>query len=175
MMIRAGARIAFSCFVILLIGGVTASAQVQINVTSAEPEIVWRYSHPGAPCTNDGVANDYADVPARPFLVNGTTAGTYRVLWFAANSKGYFASETAGPDVAPAEITLAHFKRRPHCPRWVHSKSYKGSLPDRYNTGLWMVTPFTTDGLTILPSVSVPIENPTSPAAVAAPRPSCRR
>src|SRR5215469_17009684 len=34
------------------------------------------------------------------------------------------------------------------------------------------VTPQRIDGLTILPPVSLPIENPTSPAAVAAPGPS---
>ena len=126
--------------------------QVQITLAEDAPEVVWRYKDPGAPCQtaiNPTTYADYADVPVRPFLVNGATAHTYRVLWFAANSKGYFASETAGPDVAPADITLEHFKRRPHCRRWVHSKSYKGSLPDHYYTGLWMVAPFTTDGANI--------------------------
>lgn len=104
------------------------SSQVQIHLAESAPEVVWRYKHPGAPCTSD----DYADVPVRPFLVNGAAAGTYRVLWFAANSNGYFGSETAGPDMAPADVTLQHFKRRPNCPRWVRSKPYPaGSLLHR--------------------------------------------
>ena len=84
---------------------------------------MWRYRHQGAPCLPD----DYADVPVRPFLVNGAAAGTYRVLWFAANSNGYFASETAGQDMAPAGVTLEHFKRRPGCIRWVRSSAEGGA------------------------------------------------
>ena len=115
---------------------------MEIHLAESAPEVVWRYRHQGAPCLPD----DYADVPVRPFLVNGAAAGTYRVLWFAANSNGYFASETAGQDMAPAGVTLEHFKRRPGCIRWVRSKPYAGSAPDRYYTGLWMVAPFTEDG-----------------------------
>ena len=126
-------------------GAAAQPQQVQIQLAAAPPEVVWRYQHRGAPCA----ADDYADVPVRPFLVNGRTAGTYRVLWFAANSNGYFASETAGPDVTPGEVTLQHFKRRPHCRTWVHSRPYNGSNPKRYYTGLWMVAPFTEDGTNI--------------------------
>jgi hypothetical protein len=140
--------IAIGCLVVLLIGGGTASAQapqVQITVTSTEPEVVWRYSHPGAPCAPD----DYADVPVRPFMVNGATAGTYKVLWFASNSNGYFASEAPGDPVGAAEITLTHIKRRLACVRWVEGKPYNHSNPEKYDTGLWMVAPYTSDGVNV--------------------------
>jgi hypothetical protein len=145
-MIRISASIAFGCLVILWIGGVTASAQVQIAVTSAEPEVVWRYSHPRTPpCA----ANDYADVPVRPFMVNGTAPGTYKVLWFASNSNGYFASEAPGGPVSADQISLTHIKRRPDCVRWVESKPYIHSNPEKYYTGLWMVAPYTADGVNV--------------------------
>jgi hypothetical protein len=140
--------IAIGCFVVFLIGSSTASAQpsaVQIAVTSPEPEIVWRYSYPGTSCAPD----DYADVPVRPFMVNGETAGTYKVLWFASNSNGYFASEAPGEPVGAGEISLTHIKRRPGCVTWVTSKSYTHSSPEKYDTGLWMVAPYTSDGVNV--------------------------
>ncbi len=132
-------------FLVLAAAAAASAAQpypVHIRLAAPTPEIVWRYEYPGSACA----PADYADVPVRPFLVNGTLPGTYRVLWFAANSNGYYANETAGADVTPVEITLEHFKRRPGCPRWVRSKPYAGSWPSSYYTGLWMVAPFTEDG-----------------------------
>src|SRR5262249_31578468 len=123
--------------------GAAQAQQVRIDLAAPAPETVWRHGEQGAPCA----PNDYADVPVRPFLVNGATAGAYRVLWFAANSQGYFASETRGPDLLPADVTLA--RRLPDCARWLSSKSYAGSMPDRYDTGLWMVAPFTHDGTNV--------------------------
>jgi hypothetical protein len=88
----------------IAVGHATADAQqVRIELAAPAPETVWRHADEGAPCA----PNDYADVPVRPFLVNGAASGSYRVLWFAANSQGYFASETPGPDLAPADVTLA--------------------------------------------------------------------
>jgi hypothetical protein len=121
------------------------AAPVRIELAAPAPETVWRHADEGAPCA----ANDYADVPVRPFLVKGTAPGTYRVLWFAANSQGYFASETPGPDLAPSAVTLARFRRLPDCIRWVRSQPYIGSTPERYNTGLWMVAPFSRDGTNV--------------------------
>jgi hypothetical protein len=148
----AGSRLGLSgaamAVVILLIGTGRAAAdaqQVRIELAAPAPETVWRHADEGAPCA----PSDYADVPVRPFLVKGAAPGTYRVLWFAANSQGYFASETPGPDLAPADVTLAHFRRLPGCVRWVRSQPYVGSTPERYNTGLWMVAPFTHDGTSV--------------------------
>ena len=145
-------RLGLSCtamaFLIPLICADRATAdaqQVRIELAAPAPETVWRHADEGAPCA----PNDYADVPVRPFLVKGAASGTYRVLWFAANSQGYFASETPGPDLAPADVTLAHFRRLPDCARWVRSQPYIGSTPERYNTGLWMVAPFTRDGTNV--------------------------
>jgi hypothetical protein len=142
-------KIGLSCTAIAVLipvlgtGRATAAAQqVRIELAAPTPETVWRHADEGAPCA----PNDYADVPVRPFLVKGAASGTYRVLWFAANSQGYFASETPGPDLALADVTLAHFRRLPDCARWVRSQPYIGSTPERYNTGLWMVAPFTRDG-----------------------------
>jgi hypothetical protein len=90
---------------------------VRIELAAPAPETVWRHADDGAPCA----PNDYADVPVRPFLVKGAASGTYRVLWFAANSQGYFASETPGPDLAAADVTLARLRRLPDSARWVRS------------------------------------------------------
>jgi len=125
--------------------GAAQAQQIRIDLAAPAPETVWRHGEQGAPCAPD----DYADVPVRPFLVNGAAAGAYRVLWFAANSQGYFASETRGPDLLAAGVTLARFQRLPDCARWLSSKSYAGSMPDRYDTGLWMVAPFTHDGTNV--------------------------
>jgi hypothetical protein len=133
---------------ILLIGTGHATAdaqQVRIELAAPAPETVWRHADEGAPCA----PNDYADVPVRPFLVKGAASGNYGVLWFAANSQGYFASETPGPDLAPSDVTLARFRRLPDCARWVRSQPYIGSTPEPYNTGLWMVAPFTGDGTNV--------------------------
>jgi hypothetical protein len=62
--------------------GTAQAQQVRIDLAAPAPETVWRHGEQGAPCAPD----DYADVPVRPFLVNGAAAGAYRVLWFAANS-----------------------------------------------------------------------------------------
>jgi hypothetical protein len=127
-------------------GHATADAQqVRIELAAGAPETVWRHGDEGAPCA----PNDYADVPVRPFLVKGAASGTYRVLWFAANSQGYFASETPGPDLAPGDVTLTRFRRLSDCARWIRSQPYSGSTPERYNTGLWMVAPFTSDGTNV--------------------------
>jgi hypothetical protein len=125
--------------------GTAQAQQVRIDLAAPAPETVWRHGEQGAPCAPD----DYADVPVRPFLVNGAAVGAYRVLWFSANSQGYFASETRGPDLLPADVTLARFQRLPDCARWLSSKPYAGSMPDRYDTGLWMVAPFTHDGTNV--------------------------
>jgi hypothetical protein len=119
--------------------------RVEVKVAAPAPEIVWRYASPGMSCA----ADDFSDVAVRPFLVNGARAGTYRVLWFAANSRGYFASETPGPDRTPGDITLAHFERRAGCDRWLRSKPYAESTPASYDTGLWMAAPFTADGTNV--------------------------
>src|SRR5262249_10462853 len=102
---RAGSSLGLSCtaltVLLLLIGTGRATGdaqQVRMELAAPAQETVWRHADKGAPCA----PNDYADVPVRPFLVKGAASGTYRVLWFAANSQGYFASETPGPDLAPA-------------------------------------------------------------------------
>jgi len=144
---RSGLKLVTILFV-LAVHCCTAVAQaprLQVKVAAPEPEMVWRYARPGAPCASD----DFSDVAVRPFLVNGARSGAYRVLWFAANSRGYFASETPGPERVAAEITLAQFERRPGCDRWVHSERYPGSTPASYNTGLWMAAPFTSDGTNV--------------------------
>jgi hypothetical protein len=137
---------AAALLILMVIGhGAARAQQVRIKLASPEPEIVWRHAEEGAPCA----PGDYSDVPVRPFLVQGAAPGTYRVLWLAANSQGYFASETPGPDLAPADVTLASFRRLPDCARWIRSKPYIGSTPERYDTGLWMVAPFTSDGTNV--------------------------
>jgi hypothetical protein len=125
--------------------------QIQIKINVAQqaevvpPDIVWRYDDQNPRCAED----DYADVPVRPFMVQGATPSTYKILWFAANSNGYYASESPGAPVPVSQITLDHFKRVPRCARWVEGKSYTHSNPEKYNTGLWMVAPYTLDGVNV--------------------------
>jgi hypothetical protein len=117
-----------------------AAQQVgQVTVTSTTASMVWQYSPACA-------ANDYSDVPVRPFLVG---PGGQTVLWFAANANGSYASvgTGTGPDI------LANFQRGtaagPGCVSWLPPASYPGSTPASYNTGLWLVAPFTPDGTNI--------------------------
>lgn len=150
---RSSSRLSYRATAVLILvtgtGHATADPQpVRIELAAPAPETVWRHADEGAACA----PNDYADVPVRPFMVRGGATGTYRDLWFAANSQGYFASETPGADLAPADVTLARFKRLPDCARWVRSQPYAGSTPERYNTGLWMVAPFTSNGTDATPS-----------------------
>ena len=129
-------------------GRATADAEhVRIGLAAPAPEPVWRHADQGAPCAQRLCRCAGATIPRKR-----RGPGTYRVLWFAANSQGYFASETPGPDLAPADVTLARFRRLPDCARWVRSQPYLGSTPERYNTGLWMVAPFTRDGTSVMPS-----------------------
>lgn len=62
-----------------------------MTVQDQTPQTVWSYSNA---CFNAPLG-DYADNPVRPFLVGDISAP--KVLWFASNSKGYFA--TAGVPV----------------------------------------------------------------------------
>jgi len=99
---------------------------------------VWPYN---ATCGQNG--NDYPDVPARPFVV-GSARQT--VLWFAANSNGNFSSVgTGGVDI------LATLQRGTAagagCVPWTATPNYPNSTPQSYNTGLWLVAPFTLDGI----------------------------
>jgi len=147
MMTKIRAWIAISCFVIPFFGGaaLAQAAQGPIVVASAEPEVVWGYSYPGTACA----ANDYPDVPVRPFMGNGPTPGTYRIHWFAGNSNGYFASEAPGNPVSANQVSLARIQRLPDCARWVESWPYANSTPENYYTGLWMVAPYTSDGVNV--------------------------
>lgn len=134
-------RILACCMALLL--QVTPPAAQQVTVSSITPTIVWRYSAVGAPCT----ADDYPDVPARPFLVGSGSNQT--VLWSASNSSGAWASMGVGasPDI------LASLRRGvpngPGCVSWLPAAGYRGTVPAAYGGGLWMVAPFTPDGLAI--------------------------
>jgi hypothetical protein len=117
-------------------------AAQQVKVASTVVDVVWQYSFPGTAC----VENDYSDVPVRPFLV-GLMGQT--VLWFAANSNGSYASV----GVSGSTDILARLQRGtaagPGCVSWLPSAKYVNSTPASYNTGLWMVAPFTPDGKNI--------------------------
>jgi hypothetical protein len=111
----------------------------QVKVASANATTVWQYSAPGAPCA----ANDFSDVPARPFLV-GQFGQT--VLWFAANSAGSYASVGVGssPDILASLQRGTALGRG--CVSWLPLLTDAGSTPTNYNSALWMVVPFALDG-----------------------------
>jgi len=123
-------------------------AAQQVTVTSPNATTVWKYNDPGCGFTvGSTFYADYSDVPARPFLVGDLSSPT--VLWFAANSNGSFASVGTSP---PPDV-LAGFQRGtangPGCVSWLQPTSYPNSTPASYDTGLWMVAPFTPDGINV--------------------------
>ncbi len=131
--------VALLALALLLHAGPLAAQVTVVQPVKSTP--VWTYSFPGTAC----IATDYSDVPARPFLVGpGNT-----VLWFASNSSGSFASVgvSSSPDM------LASLQRGTAagagCVSWLPATNYPGSVPGSYNTGLWMVAPFTPDGINI--------------------------
>ncbi len=123
-----------------LVSAPSANAQPTIAAATAAVTTVWAYSPTCTP-------QDYPDVPARPFLVAAPAGST--VLWFAANSNGAYAGVGMGtsPDI------LAKLQRGTAagagCVSWLPAASYAGSTPSTYNSGLWMVAPFTADGTNI--------------------------
>lgn len=125
--------------VLALLPAPPLSAQ-QVTVSQgAVATTVWQYS------PTCGAGKDYPDVPARPFLVG--PLGQTAVMWFAANSDGSFASVGVGasPDI------LASLQRGttsgPGCVSWLPAAQYQNTAPASYDGGLWMVAPFTPDGI----------------------------
>jgi hypothetical protein len=144
-MIRQNLLAAFLFGILALLQASSLGAQQtgQVTVVSTTATTVWPYS------PTCGAGQDYSDVPVRPFLVEpGPT-----VLWFAANSSGSYASvgTGTGPDI------LASFQRGTAaggsgCVSWLPPANYTnstGSTPASYNSGLWLVAPFTPDGTNI--------------------------
>ena len=104
---------------------------------------VWQYNA----TTQCGAGNDYPDVPARPFLVGDLANPT--VLWFAGNSNGNYASiGTGGVDIL-ATLQRGSLAGPPKCLPWSTPPTYANSTPQSYSTGLWMVAPFTPDGINV--------------------------
>ena len=90
---------------------------------------------------------DYSDNPVRPFLVGPINHPT--VMWFASNSKGYF--KTVGVN-GHGDIlsSMQRVRVNGQCVRWLTSRF--NTTPNQYpvasyNNELWMVAPYTTDGI----------------------------
>lgn len=121
------------------------------NILTLAPESQTVFSY-----TNNGTQTgaDFSDVPVRPFLVGESSNPT--VNWFASNSTGYCQSVGLPVSESVPDI-LAQIRRVPgstpnSCATWVTSRFNK--LPneypvDSYYNELWMVVPYTLDGITI--------------------------
>lgn len=136
-------------------GGATKSASPVVNCTiaglSESIETVYNYNlyH-----TNVS-GGDYADNPVRPFLVK--QGESYVVNWFASNSKGYCKSyglplSESVPDIL-AQIRRVVNPVTGDCETWVTSRFNSPTvsyLPSTYYNELWMVEPYTVDGINIM-------------------------
>ncbi|HUC18336.1 MAG TPA: hypothetical protein VMA37_11715 [Acetobacteraceae bacterium] len=120
----------------------SSGANAQVAVKSRIPGYVWTYRYPGSAC----VADDFPDVPARPFIVGPRDKPT--ILWFASNSSGFYASRGAGAD--PERLAkLQRIRAGTGCVSWLPRTNYPASNPATYNTGLWMVAPWAHSANTI--------------------------
>ena len=138
-----------SCVDSTTINQVTESS-CQDLILNPESEVVYSY-------VKDGTATggDYSDVPVRPFLVG--ESGSQQVMWFASNSTGYCKSIGLPVSESVSDI-LAQIRRVPGvesntCATWVTSR-FNTESPDQYPVDsyyneMWMVVPFTLDGVNI--------------------------
>jgi len=132
---------AFAAIVMALVLPLSLVAQQPPNVrvaTGATATMVWSYAGATTQC---GGGNDYADVPARPFLVGGN------VLWFAGNSNGFASVGTGGVDIL-ATLQRGLQPGTPTCVQWLTGLSpdtpqpYRNAKPNSYSMAYWMVAPF---------------------------------
>src|SRR5260370_24928047 len=106
--------------------------------TGATATMVWSYAGATTQC---GGGNDYADVPVRPFLVEGN------VLWFAGNSNGFASVGTGGVDIL-ATLQRGLQPGTATCVQWLTGLSpdtpqpYRNAKPNSYSMAYWMVAPF---------------------------------
>ena len=137
--LRRNAAIALWVIALLV---VSAGANAQISVKSRIPDSVWTYRYPGSAC----VADDFPDVPARPFIVGPWRNPT--ILWLASNSSGFYASRGAGAD--PGRLAkLQRIRAGTGCVSWLPRTNYPASNPATYDTGFWMVAPWARSASTI--------------------------
>jgi hypothetical protein len=122
---------------------------VRLLNPAVAPQVVW--SHAASACSN----TDYSDVPVRPFYGHARGQPGRTLYWFASNSTGYLA--TIGVPPADGTDILAKMVRvidtNGQCATWITSGPYTeapitpaNGVPQSYNTGQWMVAPFTPDG-----------------------------
>lgn len=128
----------------------TSTNSCQALTLDPESQVVYSYENDG---TKTG--GDYSDVPVRPFLVESQNNQT--VMWFASNSTGYCKSYGLPVSESVTDI-LAQIRRVPGiesdtCATWVTSR-FNIESPTQYPVNtyyneLWMVVPYTLDGINI--------------------------
>jgi hypothetical protein len=122
---------------------------VRLLDPAVAPDVVW--SHAASACSN----TDYSDVPVRPFYGHARGQPGRTLYWFASNSTGYLATigvpPADGADILAKMVRVIDTNRQ--CATWITSGPYTeapitpaNGVPQSYNTGQWMVAPFTPDG-----------------------------
>lgn len=134
-----------------ILGGLGSEETCNIIGLSESVETVYNYQLDHS--YTDG--GDYADNPVRPYLVK--SGESFVVNWFASNSKGYCSSYSlpvseSVPDIL-ATIMRTIDPQTGECARLVTSRfnesAYEYPASSYYNE-LWMVVPYTLDGINIM-------------------------